>query len=115
MPLKHRTVCTVGQLLYIVVTGIITVDWWLLGNLRAREGGAVKFFQIRQALASARMCYFVEGRRRGRMSCRGVARGGAHGVRAPPLLPKIVQEEYLGIQLSTPPPSPVRFHILTPV
>ena len=31
----------------------ITVDWSLLGNLRAREGGAVKFFQIRQALASA--------------------------------------------------------------
>ena len=33
----------------------ITVDWSLLGNLRAREGGAVKFFQIRQALASARV------------------------------------------------------------
>ena len=33
----------------------IIVDWSLLGNLRAREGGAVKFFQIRQALASARM------------------------------------------------------------
>ena len=25
----------------------ITVDWSLLGNLREREGGAVKFFQIR--------------------------------------------------------------------
>ena len=34
---------------------LITVDWSLLGNLRAREGGAVKFFQIRQALASARV------------------------------------------------------------
>ena len=34
----------------------ITVDWSLLGNLRAREGGAVKLFQIRQAtLASARV------------------------------------------------------------
>ena len=33
----------------------ITVDWSLLGKLRAREGGAVKFFQIRQALASARV------------------------------------------------------------
>ena len=32
-----------------------TIDWSLLGNLRAREGGAVKFFQIRQAtLASIR-------------------------------------------------------------
>ena len=47
---------------------LITVDWWLLGNLRTREGGAVKFFQIRQALASARMKLrdgardFVEGR-----------------------------------------------------
>ena len=33
----------------------ITVDWSLLGNLRVREGGAVKFFQIRQAPASARV------------------------------------------------------------
>ena len=54
----------------------ITVDWSLLGNLRAREGGAVKFFQIRQAtLASARVKLeetmprdFVEDQRRGRMS-----------------------------------------------
>ena len=34
----------------------ITVDWSLLGNLHAREGGTVKFFQIWQAtLASARV------------------------------------------------------------
>ena len=54
----------------------ITVDWSLLGNLRAREGGAVKFFQIRQAtLASARVKLgetvprdFVEDQRRGRIS-----------------------------------------------
>ena len=54
----------------------ITVDWSLLGNLRAREGGAVKFFQIRQAtLASTRVKLgetvprdFVEDQRRGRMS-----------------------------------------------
>ena len=54
----------------------ITVDWSLLGNLRAREGGAVKFFQIRQAtLASTRMKLgetvprdFVEDQRRGRIS-----------------------------------------------
>ena len=26
-----------------------TVDWSLLGNLRAREGGAVKFFQIQHS------------------------------------------------------------------
>ena len=37
------------------------------------------------------------------MRARGVARGGAHGARAPPLLPKIVQEEYVEIQLSTSP------------
>ena len=54
----------------------IIVDWSLLGNLRTREGGAVKFFQIRQAtLASARVKLgetvprdFVEDRRRGMIS-----------------------------------------------
>ena len=34
---------------------------------------------------------------------RRVARGGAHGARAPPLLPNIIREEYLDVQLSTPP------------
>ena len=33
----------------------INVDLTLLGNLCAREGGAVKLFQIRQALVSARV------------------------------------------------------------
>ena len=33
----------------------------------------------------------------------GRSQGGAHGARAPLLLPKIVQEEYLEIQLSIPP------------
>ena len=55
---------------------VITVDWSLLGNLRAREGDAVKFFQIRQVtLVSARVKLgetvprdFVEDQRRGRIS-----------------------------------------------
>ena len=33
---------------------IFTVDWSLLGNPQAREGGAVKFFQIRQATCEIR-------------------------------------------------------------
>ena len=53
----------------------ITVDWSLLGNLRAREGGAVKFFQTASACIRTRETGretvprdFVEDQRRGRMS-----------------------------------------------
>ena len=50
----------------------ITVDWSLLGNLRVREGGAVKFFQIRhRTRETGRETVprdFVEDQRRGRMS-----------------------------------------------
>ena len=56
----HPTLKIMGEcvLVYVIPpfgVELLTVDWSLLGNLRAREGGAVKLFQIRQALASARV------------------------------------------------------------